>query len=104
MSLESWRLDAPTRTLQWDAISLRLTPIQWRLMCALQAAEGRICSRRELLELVQVGGFRDVCDRTIDIHIRSLRKKMATAKSGVVEIETVYGQGYRLVLSRTATK
>lgn len=96
MDGQAWQLDADTRTLEGGATSFRLTPIECRLLCALLAAEGRICSRRELLDQAHAGAFHDVCDRTIDIHIRSLRHKIAAVSPQGDNIDSVYAQGYRL--------
>lgn len=86
------------RTATRGAACMRLTPTEARLLGALLEAEGRICSRSELLDRAQAGAFRDVCDRTIDIHIRSLRRKITAVNPQGAAIESVYGQGYRLGL------
>jgi two-component system response regulator BaeR len=97
-----WQLDDAARTLVRDGTGLRLTPTEWRLLSALLAAEGRICSRSELLDCAQAGSFRDVCDRTVDIHIRSLRRKITTVNPQGTNIESVYGQGYRIATGPAA--
>lgn len=91
-----WDLDRDQRTATRGEASVRLTPIEWRLLGALLEAQGRICSRSALLDCAHAGSFRDVCDRTIDIHIRSLRRKLAAVNPEGATIESVYGQGYRL--------
>jgi DNA-binding response OmpR family regulator len=67
---------------------VHLTPTEGRLLGVLRAEPGRIFSRAELLALVMPGSV--ITGRTIDVHVRALRKKLgADAK-----IHTVRKQGY----------
>jgi DNA-binding response OmpR family regulator len=70
---------------------LDLTPSEFGLLEALIRQPGRVFSRSELIDAA-LGGDSLVLERTIDVHIRSLRKKMA--EHGPL-IETVRGIGYR---------
>ncbi len=71
---------------------LRLTPIEFKLLAELIMAGGRVLSRDTLLDMVW-GTECYITDRTVDTHIRRLRKKLG--ESGRY-IETVRGFGYRL--------
>ena len=75
---------------------LSLTATEFRLLAALGRQPRRVFSRFELLQAIQgpdVEGF----ERTVDVHVMRLRKKMDEAISGGADyITTVYGVGYRL--------
>lgn len=70
---------------------LDLTPSEFGLLEALIRQPGRVFSRSELIDAA-LGGDSLVLERTIDVHIRSLRKKMA---QHALLVETVRGIGYR---------
>jgi DNA-binding response OmpR family regulator len=70
---------------------LDLTPSEFGLLEALVRQPGRVFSRSELIDAA-LGGDSLVLERTIDVHIRSLRKKMGPH---MVLVETVRGIGYR---------
>ncbi len=69
-----------------------LTPSEFALLSALVRQPGRAFSRSELID-VSLGDDAIVLERTIDVHIRALRKKMGTYANLV---QTVRGIGYRL--------
>ena len=73
-----------------DERPLDLTPSEFALLDALVRQPGRAFSRSELMEKALGDAF--VLERTIDVHIRSLRKKL---ESGAPLIETVRGIVYR---------
>ena len=70
---------------------LDLTPSEFRLLDAMIRQPGRAFSRDELIDAA-LGEDTVVLERTIDVHIRSLRKKMHESAELV---ETVRGIGYR---------
>jgi two-component system, OmpR family, response regulator BaeR len=74
---------------------LDLTPIEFRLLEVLWSHPGRVYSRNQLLDLVYVGE-RDVSDRSIDSHIKNLRRKVREFQPDEQVICTVYGVGYKL--------
>ena len=74
---------------------LDLTPSEFRLLQVLISQPGRVFSRDELLARVQ-GYDCDGYDRTIDSHVKNLRKKIAAFLPGQEIITTVYGLGYKL--------
>ena len=73
---------------------VKLTPCEFQLLKALLAHPNRVFSRGELLNLVQGYDFEGY-DRTIDTHIKNLRKKVATMAPGQELVSTVYGIGYK---------
>ncbi|RMF43604.1 MAG: response regulator [Planctomycetota bacterium] len=70
---------------------LDLTPSEFKLLAALMADPGRAFDRNELIEAA-LGGDTVILERTIDVHIRALRKKLGPHAH---LIETVRGVGYR---------
>ncbi len=69
---------------------VHLTPSEFRLLQALVAAAGRALTRRELLDAL---GETYVDERTVDAHIKNLRKKLGDCAG---QVETVRGVGYRV--------
>jgi len=97
--------DAPASTLKLklDPHSFRvlaggqeveLTIVEFQLLQALYQQPGRIFSRSKLMDLIYPDQ-RIVCDRTIDSHIKKLRKKLTDLLPDQELIHSVYGAGYR---------
>lgn len=80
-------------TLEENALDL--TPVEFRLLETLAAHPGRVYSRARLLERLY-DDHRVVSDRTIDSHVKNLRRKLAAAAPGRELLHSVYGVGYRL--------
>ena len=74
-----------------DGDELQLTPTEFQLLWTLTRQDARVFTRNELLDLCRGEGTPSA-DRTIDVHIRSLRKKLGDRAR---VIETVRGIGYR---------
>jgi DNA-binding response OmpR family regulator len=86
------RIDDARHEALLDGVQLELTPTEWGLLTALAAAPGRVFSRYELVNRVRGYEFAGY-ERTIDSHVKNLRRKLGTADDLV---ETVLGVGYRL--------
>jgi two-component system response regulator BaeR len=86
-------LDAETRQVTVSGAQLHLTPSEFSLLRILMARPGRVFSRSDLIARVQGYEF-DGYDRTIDSHIKNLRKKIAGHLPGETVIRTAYGVGY----------
>lgn len=81
-----------------DGIALDLTPSELRLLSTLAQSPGRVFSRDQLLDRIY-SDHRVVTDRTVDSHIRNLRRKLEHACPTENPIESLYGVGYRFQLS-----
>ncbi|HWS47353.1 MAG TPA: response regulator transcription factor [Acidimicrobiia bacterium] len=78
---------------------VELTPTEWGVLLALTRVPGRVYSRYELIN--QVRGYEfEGYERTVDSHVKNLRRKVERDPRHAVIIETVLGAGYRLGLDR----
>ncbi|MGE9270953.1 MAG: response regulator transcription factor [Verrucomicrobiales bacterium] len=73
-----------------------LTALEFAILAALMKAKGRVKSREALLEDVSERRF-DVFDRSIDVHVSQLRKKIGDSARSPRFIQTVRGVGYKLI-------
>jgi two-component system catabolic regulation response regulator CreB len=87
--------DGRTRRAEASGRALDLTRVEFDLLATLLGSPGRVFTRAELIDRVWGDGFR-ITDRTIDSHVKALRKKIGEAGSEPSWIETVRGVGYRL--------
>ena len=76
---------------------IELTAIEFNLLKILNKKPGRIYSRAQLIELVYQDN-RIVSERTIDSHIKKLRKKLNTVETDNELVQSVYSVGYKLIL------
>lgn len=80
-------------TVMYQGQRVELTQIEFNLFQLLYLHPGRIYSRGQILDLVY-SDFREVSDRTVDSHVRNLRKKLAQLSLPNDPIRSVYGAGY----------
>jgi DNA-binding response OmpR family regulator len=73
---------------------IALTPTEFRLLAVLMHAPGRVFSRQELLERAFGEDYERV-ERTIDVHLMNLRKKIEPRPDEPIYVQTVYGVGYK---------
>ena len=85
------RINRQTHTVEVEGETLTLTLTEFRLLAALAGASGRVLTRDQLIDRA-IGSDAVVTDRTIDVHLAALRKKLGAARS---YIRTVRGVGYR---------
>jgi two-component system phosphate regulon response regulator PhoB len=90
------RIDRVRHLATVDGRKLDLTPTEFRLLECLLRQPGRAFTRPQLMD-VAIGDQAVVLERTIDVHIKTLRKKLG---SGTEYIETVRGVGYRFAEDR----
>lgn len=87
-------LDESRILAQWHGTDLNLTSVEFQLLSILASEPGRIFSRSQLMNRIYPD-HRVVSDRTIDSHIKKLRKKIDAAAAGQELIHSVYGVGYK---------
>lgn len=88
-------LDESTFEARLHGTLLPLTPVEFRLLHALQLRPGRVMSRSQLIDASYLD-HRVVSDRTVDSHIKNLRRKIADAGKSIDPIVSIYGMGYKL--------
>lgn len=88
-------IDPATHTATLDDSPLALTPVEYDMLLALARSAGRVKSREQLLLEIAERDF-EAFDRSIDVHISSLRKKLGDDPKSPRYIETVRGVGYRM--------
>jgi DNA-binding response OmpR family regulator len=86
-------LNTSSRVLEVDGASLELTPTEYKLLELFMSHPNQVFSRLQLVEYVQ-GYSYEGYERTIDSHIKNLRKKLGDTAGGY--IKTVYGMGYKM--------
>ncbi|WP_419174293.1 response regulator [Desulfosediminicola sp.] len=90
----SLTLDNKKYIAKFHGEKLDLTAVEFQLLRILFEQSGRIFTRDQLMDKLYTDR-RIVCDRTIDSHIKKLRKKIAIAAPGLEIIRSVYGVGYK---------
>jgi DNA-binding response OmpR family regulator len=88
-------VDDSTRRAHVDGKALELTRVEFDLLASLLESPGRVYTRAQLIDRVWGDGFA-ITDRTVDSHVKSLRRKVADAGGDPGLIETVRGVGYRV--------
>ncbi|MCG2799400.1 MAG: response regulator transcription factor [Cellulomonas sp.] len=91
------RIDEPARRAWLDDAELELTPTEWGVLVTLAGTPGRVCSRSELVNRVRGYEFAGY-ERSIDSHVKNLRRKLGTDATAI--IATVLGAGYRFGWTR----
>ncbi|MBA1288465.1 response regulator [Pseudomonas japonica] len=87
-------IDHSAHTATFDGVLLDLTRVELRLLDTLASAPGRVFSRDQLLDRLYPDR-RIVTDRTVDSHVRNLRRKLAQASAADDPIQSLYGVGYK---------
>jgi DNA-binding response OmpR family regulator len=97
VSLDEGRLviDTVEHQVLVEGDPVELTPNEYKLLVALARYPGRVYSRFELVNHVQ-GHDYEGYERTIDVHVKNLRKKIEADPRHPRYVETVFGAGYRL--------
>lgn len=88
------QIDESRFQASWREQQLELTPAEFRLLKTLALEPGKVFSREQLLNHLY-DDYRVVTDRTIDSHIKNLRRKLENLDAEQPFIRAVYGMGYR---------
>ena len=92
---EGLKIDEQRHAVSLNNHPLKLSPVEFALLNCLAARPGQIFSRDQLMNSIY-SDYRIVSDRTIDTHVKNLRRKLEETSPGIDLIESVYGLGYRL--------
>lgn len=90
------RVNPNTRIALLDDRPMTLTPVEFDLLFSLARAKGRVKTREQLLDEIRDRNY-DVFDRSIDVHISALRKKLGDDPKNPRFIRTVRSAGYMLL-------
>lgn len=89
-------LDSAHRSVSWNKTPVELTSTEFNILRALAARHGTVVTKQELykhgLQRVQ-----DKYDRSLDVHVSSIRKKLGKRADGRSPIETIRGIGYQYI-------
>ena len=88
-------IDTDKRLVRHGDRNIELTPIEFELLRVMAENPGRVYSRMQLLDKIQ-GDAYEGYERTVDSHIKNLRKKLELDPEHPVYIITIYGVGYKL--------
>lgn len=94
LRLGALELDRSGHTLKKEGAGVELTRMEFDLLNTFMSSPGRAFSRLELLERTQ-GYAYDGYERTVDVHVKNLRKKIEADSASPSYILTVFGVGYR---------
>jgi len=92
-------IDEPRREVTVRGAGVDLTPTEWGILLALATVPGRVYSRYELINRVRGYEFEGY-ERTVDSHVKNLRRKVEEDPGAPRIVQTVLGGGYRLSLAR----
>ena len=92
-------IDEPQRLATVRGTAIALTPTEWGVLVALATVPGRVYSRFELINRVRGYEFEGY-ERTVDSHVKNLRRKVEDDPGNPQVVQTVLGGGYRLGLAR----
>ncbi len=92
-------IDEPQHLATVRGTAVALTPTEWGFLVALATVPGRVYSRFELINRVRGYEFEGY-ERTVDSHVKNLRRKVEDDPGNPEIIQTVLGGGYRLGLAR----
>ena len=94
------QIEQGSRTVRLDAKTLNLTPIEYDLLTSLAGSAGRVLTRDQLLDAV-AGRDYEVFDRSVDVHISSLRRKLGDDSRNPRFIKTVRSAGSMFIDPRS---
>jgi len=98
LTLGRLTLDIYQHLAMVDSSEIKLTQNEFSLLKVMMLSPNRVFSRQKLLTATQ-GQFVDIYERTVDSHIKNLRKKLSRVAPGISFIESIYGIGYKLIVT-----
>jgi DNA-binding response OmpR family regulator len=87
-------LDLEQCTLHLDGQEVRTTPTEFRILAVLMREPSRVFSRSQLVEKAMGYNYEGM-ERTVDVHILNLRRKIEEDPNRPKYLRTVYGMGYK---------
>ncbi len=90
----SFEIDVARHTATRDGVPLRLSPKEFQLLAFLMHHRGKVFLREQLVERLW-GYDYDGTSRTVDVHVRSLRRKVEDDPASPTHLVTIHGLGYK---------
>lgn len=90
-------LDPGRVEVELDGVPIQVTPSEFRLLHALMSRPGRVFSRDELIDVLHGLDDPGIIDRTIDVHLGRLRRRLGDAAANPRFIATVRTVGYKFI-------
>lgn len=100
LRVDDLELDPAARTVRTKGKNVELTDVEFALLEALMQSPGKVVSRDRLAELV-LGRDLSPFDRSLDMHVSRLRRKLDEVSSSGDRVKTIRGTGYQLLVFRT---
>ena len=97
LTIGTLRIDLLRREASVAGQAVPLTSIEFKLLLELARRPGQAVTREQLSNAAQAGSYRPL-DRSVDVQVGRLRRRLAAVAGGSDWIETVRGEGYALVL------
>jgi two-component system OmpR family response regulator len=91
-------LSPPRREVTWDGDLIELTSTEFNMLLVMMRTNKAVTTK-ESLSMNVLGRPHEQYDRSVDVHVGNLRRKLAAATRNHCEIETIRGIGYRLKVS-----
>lgn len=102
LRVDDLELDPAARTVLQNGTRIDLTDIEFALLEALMHSPGKVVPREDLAEKA-LGRKFNPFDRSLDMHVSRLRRKLSQGDAHDDRVKTIRGTGYQLVLRRTTT-
>ncbi len=101
LRVDDMELDPAARTVLSKGMQVELTDVEFALLEALMRSPGKAVSREDLAQCVLGRNFNPF-DRSLDMHVSRLRRKLDEVSSSGDRVKTIRGAGYQLLVHRTA--
>lgn len=98
LRVDDLELDSAARTVKQSGQKIELTSVEFALLETLMRFPGQVVSREQLSESA-LGRKFDPFDRSLDMHVSRLRRKLGANGSGDEQVKTIRGAGYQLAVS-----
>jgi len=100
LRVDDIELDPASRTIRINSKSLEVTDVEFALLEVLMRSPGKVVSREDLAEFA-LGRSLNPFDRSLDMHVSRLRRKLDEVDSSVTRVKTIRGAGYQLAVYST---
>ena len=90
--------DLDKKELSYYRYHVRFTNSEWEILKYLYEHRGTVVKREELIQILWGNASNKEPTRTVDVHVSSIRKKLAYIKGA--RLDSIYGTGYKLVMLR----